>query len=112
MRVNKKCNNPTGVNGIFCSLQDSDSSEGAEYENQQHYIEFYQLHLAQMLKTPILTVRPNNFPTCVVLLHGNVVIGPRHEISNNLVCATSKASGQPGHTHSLIRAFANPLNIL
>ena len=28
---------------------------------------------------------------------------PRHEISNNVVCATSKASDQPVHTHSLIR---------
>ena len=37
-----------------------------------------------------------------------------HEIkfSNNVVCATSKASDQPAHTHSLIRAFANRLNIL
>ena len=30
----------------------------------------------------------------------------RHEISNNVVCATSKASDQPSHTRSLIRAFA------
>ena len=30
---------------------------------------------------------------------------PRHEISNNVVCATSKASDQPAHTRSLIRAF-------
>ena len=28
---------------------------------------------------------------------------PRHEISNNVVCANSKASNQPAHTHSLIR---------
>ena len=27
---------------------------------------------------------------------------PVHEISNNLVCATSKASDQPAHTRSLI----------
>ena len=31
---------------------------------------------------------------------------------NNFVCATSKASDQPAHTHSLIRAFASCLNIL
>ena len=31
----------------------------------------------------------------------------RHEISNNVVCATSKASGQPAHRRSLIRAFAS-----
>ena len=37
---------------------------------------------------------------------------PRHEISNNLVSATSKGSDQPAHTHSLVRAFANRLNIL
>ena len=39
---------------------------------------------------------------------------PVHEISNNVVhvYATSKASDQPAHTHSLIRAFASGLNIL
>ena len=37
---------------------------------------------------------------------------PRHEISNNVVCATSKGSDQPAHTHGLIRAFASGLNIL
>ena len=37
---------------------------------------------------------------------------PQHEISNNVVSATSKASDQPAHTRSLIRAFASRLNIL
>ena len=37
---------------------------------------------------------------------------PRHEISNNVVCATSKGSDQPAHTRSLIRALAGRLNIL
>ena len=37
---------------------------------------------------------------------------PRHEISNNVVCATSKASDQPAHMCSLTRAFACRLNIL
>ena len=37
---------------------------------------------------------------------------PVHEISHNDVCATSKASDQPAHTRSLIRAFASPLSIL
>ena len=32
---------------------------------------------------------------------------PRHLISNNVVCAISKASDQPVHTLSLIRAFAS-----
>ena len=33
-------------------------------------------------------------------------------IYNNVVCTTSKASDQPAHMHSLIRAFASGLNIL
>ena len=37
---------------------------------------------------------------------------PVHEISNNVVCATSKASDQPVHAHSLIRAFASRLSIV
>ena len=37
---------------------------------------------------------------------------PVHEFSNNVVCATSKASDQPAHMHSLIRAFAGRLSIL
>ena len=37
---------------------------------------------------------------------------PLHEISNNVVCATSRASDQPAHRRSLIRAFASRLNIL
>ena len=37
---------------------------------------------------------------------------PRHEVSNNVVSAISKASDQPAHTRSLIRAFASRLNVL
>ena len=37
---------------------------------------------------------------------------PLHEISNNVICATSKGSDQPAHTRSLIRTFASCLNIL
>ena len=37
---------------------------------------------------------------------------PLHEISNNVVCETIKASDQPAHMHSLIRAFASRSNIL
>ena len=42
----------------------------------------------------------------------NKINEPVHEISNNVVCATSKASDQPGHMRSLIRAFASCLSIL
>ena len=41
-----------------------------------------------------------------------IINEPVHEISNNLVCATSKASDQPAHTRSLIRAFVSSLSIL
>ena len=37
---------------------------------------------------------------------------PVHEIFNNVVCVTSKASDQPAHMRSLIRAFVNGLIIL
>ena len=37
---------------------------------------------------------------------------PQHEISNNVICATSKDSDQPAHKQNLIRAFAGRLNIL
>ena len=41
-----------------------------------------------------------------------IINEPQHEVSNNVVYATSKASDQPVHTHSLIRAFSRHLNIL
>ena len=45
--------------------------------------------------------------------HSYFVIEPVHEISNNLVCATSKAaSDQLAHMRSLIRAFARRLSNL
>ena len=40
------------------------------------------------------------------------IIEPVHEISNNVACATSKASDQPAHTRSLIRAFDSRLSFL
>ena len=42
----------------------------------------------------------------------SLIFERRHEISNNVVCVTSKASDQPAHKRSLIRAFASHLNIL
>ena len=50
--------------------------------------------------------------TGLTLLAGFVLFEPVHEISNNVVCATSKASDQPVHMRSLIRAFASRLSIL
>ena len=42
----------------------------------------------------------------------NIIIEPRHEISNNVACATGKGSDQPAHTPSLIRAFGGRSNVL
>ena len=52
--------------------------------------------------------------TMMVFASGSdiLIIEARHEISNNVVCATSKASDQPAHTRSLIRVYASRLNIL
>ena len=37
---------------------------------------------------------------------------PRHEISDNVVCATSKGSDRPAHMRNLPRAFASCLKII
>ena len=47
-----------------------------------------------------------------VVKKDNFIIEPRHEMSNKVVCATSKASDQPAQMHSLIRAFASRLDFL
>ena len=48
-----------------------------------------------------------------IYAHFSKRIEPVHEISNNVVCATNKASDQPAHsTRKLIRAFASRLSIL
>ena len=51
-------------------------------------------------------------PHCLLRMHLKDIIELVHEISNNGVCTTSKASDQPAHTRSLIRAFASRLSIL
>ena len=58
---------------------------------------------------PYLSVR---FPFDILKDKLSGLYEPGHEIANNVVCTTSKASDQPAHTHSLIRAFASSLNIL
>ena len=52
------------------------------------------------------------FQVSLLVLSQTIQIEPRHEISNNVVCATSKASDQPAHTGIMIRAFAHGFNIL
>ena len=47
-----------------------------------------------------------------LVIRNTIMYEPRHEISNNVVCSTSKTSDQPAHKHSLIRACASRLTIL
>ena len=57
----------------------------------------------------------NNKTVLFVLFLNSVfqfLFEPQHELSNNVVCVSSKASDQPAHMRSLIRAFASHLNIL
>ena len=55
---------------------------------------------------PLTECRPTVDPS------GITAYEPWYEISNNVVCATSKGSDQPAHTRRLIRAFASRLNSL
>ena len=45
-------------------------------------------------------------------ISGQHIIEPRHDMSNNVVCATSKASDQSAHSRTLIRICASRLNIV
>ena len=50
------------------------------------------------------------FNTSFLKIYIKFKIEPVHEISSNMVCATSKASDQPAHMRRLIRAFASRLS--
>ena len=76
---------------------------------------FYDLHEAffsslfeNILPTFSLLYVPmvKGLVTALLYKLGNEIYEPRHKMSNTVVCATSKSSDQPAHTHSLIRAFA------
>ena len=70
------------------------------------------ISLEQYLNPNLYTI-PNIEKICVSFAVQYISLNePLHEISNNVVCATSRASDQPAHTRSLIRAFASRLNIL
>ena len=73
----------------------------------------YALHCVHSSFAIILERKKKLVALLLLSCGGAVTINePRHEISNNVVCATSKGSDQPAHTRSLIRAFDGCLNIL
>ena len=91
----------------------SASSEGSDqYFSQSPYSTYRMCVHVRLLS--IYYVKTCTKFTCPGLLADmrESLYEPRHEISNNVVCATSKGSDQPAHTRSLIRAFAARLNIL
>ena len=75
------------------------------------------IKLPVLIKTSVFSIFNDRFTQVLLyfkmfLIKNKKIYGPVHEISNNVVCATSTASDQPAHTRSLIRAFASRLNIL
>ena len=89
------------------SLRDKSGYSRTRVNNQNIYKmsflfddQFYFIHI--VLSAYVLM----NNNTC------DIFNSASREISNNVVCATSKASDQHAHTRSLIRAFASRLNIM
>ena len=69
----------------------------------------------QWYKSINICVQKGNFNIYMyvhVSLALTLIIEPVHEISDNFARVTSKASDQPAHSRSLIRAFASRLSIL
>ena len=85
------------------------------------YIKLF-FHMSNTLIRPmyLYTFRPNYQNHSVLCSDSSdlksttniLLFEPVHEISNNVVCATSKASDQPAHMRSLISAFASRLSSL
>ena len=89
---------------------------GMHYCSPESFARGWRVQFVQHLSPIALRMDPQNTTTGWVALwfsrgSGPVLLRklfePVHEIPNNEVCATSKASGQPAHTRSLIRTFAS-----
>ena len=74
--------------------------------NTFHHEQFF---LKLKIKKLLRKNRSKNLIAGVFFSH--LSFEPRHQVSNNVVCATSIVSDQPAHTRSLIRAIASRLNI-
>ena len=94
----------------------ANSQSNVEPDEMTQYAAFHQgLHCLLRLKQPSgnelhLNLKIPKMAT--ELLEVNKELSQCMRFSNNVVCATSKVSDQPAHTHSLIRAFASRLSIL
>ena len=65
---------------------------------------------SKMLK--VISLADDIAKFCPFQIKYDLIFKPWHEIFNNVVCVTNKASDQSVHMHSLIRAFASHFNIL
>ena len=93
---------PTVSQDILSQILDIIQSEDARYKSK-----CIRMHFRLILILEVNTITCNSDK-----ILASKVYEPWHEISNNVVCATSKAPDQPAHTRSLISAFASRLNIL
>ena len=96
---------------IFCLLFNLVSFPRDLTENQLTFL-YHTFCEALDAGKDVLVVVCDTSKKCYLVWHTGLSYEPRHEICNNVVCATSKASDQPAHTRSLIRGFASHLNIL
>ena len=76
--------------------------------NSNHFIIKLATHLCMLTGGQISIF----YVFALISLFHSFPFEPVHKISNNVICATSKALDQPAHTRSLIRAIACHLNIL
>ena len=98
----------------FCTIQNVSNVKLSSLQNEMNSPMSKGAHPTRKCssirhKKPIKTVSSRLGKWHYFLLKFNE---PVHEIPNNVVCVTSKASDQPAHTRSLIRAFACRLSIL
>ena len=82
-----------------------------EYCFTNAYLYFTHFRYIYCAMFSMMRISTTNYTTQADTYVKDIKFEPVHEISNNVVCATSKASDQPAHPCSLIRAFASRLNI-
>ena len=100
------------ADNVCCSrTQHSDSASSKSLTSNPSIPSLTLYQLSQC--TPVHSLTWGNFPSwqmqCFFLISPYEL---QHEISNNVLFATKKASDQPAHMRSLIRAFASRLNSL
>ena len=87
-------------------------SKGLSFRKTSQELIVAELSIA-LYGDPIILIKETLLEKTLIKISAMVYkFEPVHEISNNVVCVTSKASDQPAHRHSLIRASASCLSFL